>query len=262
MLLRILFALAMIVCCVLGCNDPSPISPLPFQDDIEKVNGETARMAARAVVLQNPLGGLIITGSNAREELRWALTKTISKRGGFVDASKFSSIALQTSMRNDTLFLEIISPPNTEDIKYQCGLALVLPANMACHIASANGLINVSHLDTTLTIFNAKYDMSVLSHNGSCEITALQGNVSLMLALPDSGFCFVKTGQGNLNIQIPVATSAQLTAGTLYGSVTFSGLNFSQIEEQSPKALRATLGDGLGRLQLDTEKGEIFISGL
>lgn len=146
-------------------------------------------------------------------------------------------------------------------MKYQCGLAVVMPANVACHISSGNGLINVSHLDTTLTVVGAKYDVNIAAHSGSCEIAAVQGNVSLALTLPDSGFCFVKTGQGNLNLQLPASASAQLTANTLNGSVNSSGLAFTQIIEQSSKILRATLGEGRGEIRLEAERGEIFIQG-
>jgi hypothetical protein len=250
----------MLAMLLLSCNNPAPLSLLPFQDDIEKVNGETARTSAKAVVIQNPIGGLIVTGSNVQQALRWSLTKTISARGQS-NGSNFSQIVMQTSLRNDTLFFEIKAPQDTDEIKYLCGLALVMPANMACHVASATGLIHVSNLDTVLTIQQASYDMSIAQHRGSCELDALQGSITLEQILPDNGFCFVKTAQGNISLKLPEQTSARVAANTSTGSLNYSGLVFTQIEEQTAKSLRATLGEGRGQITLDTVKGEIFLQG-
>ncbi len=247
--------------CVWNCAERPPVSSLPFEENLEKVNGETTRTSERALVIRNPLGGLLVTGSNAREVLRWSLTKTISSRRGFAGRNEFAQIALQAATRNDSLFFEIIAPGNSEAVRYLCGLALVMPANMACHVVSVGGLVNISNLDTTLSIEGAKYEVNIAKHSGSLVIAALQGSIAVENVLPDSGFCLVNTGQGNIAVKLPDKTSAQLHARTSNGSVNSSGLVFTHILEQSPKTLRATLGEGRGQINLSTAYGDISLLG-
>jgi len=247
--------------CFWNCAERSPVSPLPFEENLEKVNGETTRTSERALVIRNPLGGLIVTGSNARDVLRWSLTKIVSSRGGFAGGNEFAQIALQAATRNDTLFFEIIAPGNSDALKYLCGLALVMPANMACHVVSVGGLVNISNLDTTLSIAGAKYEINIAQHSGSLEVAAMQGSIAVENVLPDSGFCLVNTGQGNIAIKLPGNTSAQLHAYTSNGRVNSSGLVFTHILELSPKTLRATLGEGRGQINLSTAHGDISMQG-
>ena len=133
-----------------------------------------------------------------------------------------------------------------------------VPYQMLCQIENATEGIYVFDLDSTLFINNAKDNIEIQRHNGSCEINTSKGNISVEIALPDSGFCRCSTSMGDIVMKLPVTTSATVYAKSNEGTVGYTNLTFSSLSQKTD-FLSGTLGTGDGEIYLETQKGNIQI---
>jgi hypothetical protein len=81
------------------------------------------------------------------------------------------------------------------------------------------------------------------------------------MVLPDSGLCSLVLGKGNIRLQIPVATSAFLSAVTGAGTVNVVGLTLRQ-SAVTPGSVTGVLGEGSARIVLATGSGNVGVVGM
>lgn len=78
--------------------------------------------------------------------------------------------------------------------------------------------------------------------------------------LPRGGTADLTTMNGDIDLHIPVDTSADFSASVANGSISLSDLVLRN-EARDRFSLRGTLGDGSGRLELRTTNGRINTTG-
>jgi hypothetical protein len=211
------------------------------------------------LIVKNPLGSIFIAGEGSVNSCSWNLDKIVTIQSVADTAALFSSMNLSAQKSNDTLFIEVTSTAPS-GVKPGCLVQLSVPYSMICKIEQGNGDIEVDDLDSLLIIENAS-NVNVLRHNGSCHISSEKGNVSMMSAFPDSGFCVIKVIEGDILLKIPTSSSAQIYAKSSNGIVSQSRLTLRNSQQQS-NFLSGVLGSGRGKIQLETNQGTIQIQGI
>ena len=93
-------------------------------------------------------------------------------------------------------------------------------------------------------------------------IDLVAGTIEGEVTLPLNGAIDMKTVTGDINLVIPVNTSAEFSAAVNIGSISDSNLVL-QNEVRTATFLSGTLGSGQGTITLETEViGNISVSGL
>jgi len=242
---------------LIGCKDNSSLSP-DLATYTNKSYGGLGLTGEKVLVVRNANGLVNIQGTASTDTLTWYLFKSVQAETQVKGEEKFSYLKLSTQVVGDTLFVDVSSIVNESNLN--CGVTITVPSKLICKIEKAVGNVNVSDLDSVLTIENAPI-VALTRHNGSCQISGGAGNNSLELALPENGFCRVKISSGNILLKIPSDVSASVYAKSLNGVVSQKGLTIA-VDEQSSGFLSGKLGSGNGEIRLETNQGNIQIENL
>ena len=258
----ILFSIFFVFICNIQCTkeDSNIVNPSDLKLYSKDFYAYVPVQNINTVSISNSYDGIIVNGWCFQDSIRVYLYKQIHALSGDIAESHFDNITFQTNTINDTITFTIDLPIDTDEIKYHCPLYMDIPYNMLCHIVESEGSIITSQLDTILHIQNAKEEVEVENHNGSCTINSY-GEISVKMRLPDNGYCILNTISGNIDLQIPDTTSSTIYAKSDYGTVTYNGLNIENMSYNN-SILTGTLSTGQGEINLHTQNGNITISGL
>lgn len=242
---------------LIGCKDNSSQSP-DLTTYTNKSYGGMKLTNEKVLVVRNTNGLINIQGAASTDTLTWYLFKSVQAETQVKGDEKFSYLKLSTKSVGDTLFVDVYSI--VQESNLNCGVTLTVPSRLICKIEEVVGNVNVSDLDSMLTIENAPL-VALMRHNGSCQISGGTGNNSLEIAIPENGFCRVKISSGNILLRIPTDESASVYAKSLNGVVSQKGLTIA-VDEQSSGFLSGKLGLGNGEIRLETSQGNIQIENL
>ncbi|MCK9425158.1 MAG: hypothetical protein M0Q21_03850 [Ignavibacteriaceae bacterium] len=242
---------------LMGCKNNSSQSP-DLNTYTDKSYGGIRLTNEKMLVVRNATGLVNIQGAASTDTLIWYLFKSVQAETKVKGDEKFAFLQLSTQAVGDTLFVDVYSTVHESNLI--CGVTLTVPSGVICKIEEAVGNVNVSDLDSVLTVGNAPI-VDLKRHSGSCQISGGTGNNSLELSLPENGYCRVKINNGNILLKIPVSVSASVYAKSLNGVVSQKGLTIA-VDEQSSGFLSGKLGLGNGEIRLETSQGNIQIENL
>jgi len=240
-----------------GCmnDDFSPIVEPNLAED--RLDGEIPLTSGRTLIAENIIGPIIINGEGLGNVVRWFMNRQVMGEDPVTTlSSQLPNIKLITDQSSESLKCEIHYPRDMSRFRYATLLSLGVPYNIACRINRVDGDLNVLDLGSNLWIQNA-HMVKTLRINGSCEIGSLSSD---QMVLPVGGFCKV-SANGTITLRIPSTTSASLFAQTTSGSVSYTNLAISNINQQQ-RSLKGKLGDGSGEIRLETARGDIIIDGI
>jgi DUF4097 and DUF4098 domain-containing protein YvlB len=118
-------------------------------------------------------------------------------------------------------------------------------------IDSINNYVTVNDVNGTVTLNNI---------NGSTLVNVTNGLIKSRQAIPINGAASLTTVNGNISLDIPKSTSSDLSANMTNGTFNSFNLDFKN-QVISHYSVRATLGNGQGKIVLNTVNGNISVSG-
>lgn len=223
----------------------------------ETSSGNLALSPVKAIVVQNQLGPVIIEGSSDTSEVGWFLDKGVAADSQTAADQIFSQILVGLQTSNDTAYVSVLGPSGVTS--YSSLLSLNVPSNIQCILRKVSGSTYVSYLQSSFIGENLT-TTTIQAHQGDCVLNGSNGNVSVEIALPDSGLCRVSYNTGNITLKIPTSTSSVLSAQTGKGTITDSALVIKDLV-RTQNSLTGKLGTGRGSIQLSTGTGNIVIDG-
>ncbi len=249
-----LIALALLVS---SCKNDDIV--VQTQDYNARESGTLILDPVRAIVVVNELGPVIIEGGSDTSSIRWFLDKNVSAESQSQADRLFPRLSITLQTVRDTAFIGLNSVP---DVNFSpSSLSLTLPYWIPCTVRRVAVATVVSYLRSTFTGENVG-NTTILGHEGSCVLSGVKGDISVELALPDSGLCKVAMGEGNIFLRIPASTSALLSVSTGGGGITYSGLVINDLLGATPAlSFTGRLGSGRGHIQLATGRGNISLVG-
>ncbi|UCE06389.1 MAG: DUF4097 family beta strand repeat protein [bacterium] len=245
---------------VLSCSRENGTEPLTLETYGMREFGGIKLSGEHVIHSQNSIGSIYIDGKVLDDTLLVYIYKTITAESKKLAQDHFSDIRLKHFSLNDTLYTSIDQVYHPKIEQYSCALFLTIPYQMECMIQNTKEKVSVSDLNSKLIVKDSNDEIEVIRHIGSCEVNTLEGNISIEVAIPDSGFCRGITACGDIFLKIPDTTSAKLSAYSHSGKVEYSNLTFANIIQKSD-SLAGILEKGSGQIYLETNEGDIQIIG-
>ncbi len=211
----------------------------------------------QVLIVRNFMGSVMVNGEGtAHPAVRWYIYKTAETETEEQANSYFALLNPSFEKLNDTVIVTLTGPG---ELRVRGMLELDIPYNMKCVVEYSLRNTYVSQLDGSLYIQSTS-NVDVMKHNGSCEISCIEGNVSVETAIPFEGYCRVTVQTGDILITIPSNTSAEVYAKSKNGSVYQEGLTFTNIQ-QNENSIIGTLDSGMGEIRAVTGSGNIQLKG-
>jgi hypothetical protein len=116
-------------------------------------------------------------------------------------------------------------------------------------------------MDKEVSVTNTAGDVVLIGIVGDARVSLLTGNIESEVTLPLNGTIEMDTFIGDINLDIPVDTSADFSAMATDGSIDVVNLVL-QDEVSSSDSVSGTLGSGEGLITLESEfGGDINVTG-
>ncbi len=152
-------------------------------------------------------------------------------------------LGVRVDGQTDEILVETLQPEISNGRQYVVNYTITLPADMAIHVSQTNGNVRIQ---------DSAYSVGVSAHNG---------DIFGSLTVPPHGEISLATVNGDVALDIPVSTSATLSAFAVNGVITYSDLELSGAVYTN-YSLKGTLGGGAGEITLHTVNGSVDVAGI
>jgi hypothetical protein len=221
---------------------------------------DVTKASRRELNIQAVNGSITVTGSPGAAAVSiFAITRVEAASQADADA-RISQIEVEVDSTVDAVLIETLQPTNTEGRNYIVDYEISCPPDLQVAAAYANGSTIVRDLGNSVSIGAANSEVTLDNHSGSAMVGMANGSVDARITMPPGGLIGVTTGNGEIDLAIPLSTSAQFLAETANGGVTVVGLNL-QGGVVEPNKVTGTLGDGNGTISLIVSNGTIYVEG-
>ncbi|MDH3602909.1 MAG: hypothetical protein OEU26_25135 [Candidatus Tectomicrobia bacterium] len=158
------------------------------------------------------------------------------------------------------VLVQTVQPPLTGGRSYVVNYTITLPNQLAIEVANVNGLVTLDAIDNDVAVNNVNGNVTLMEILGSAQVNLVNGIIDSDVTLPLDGSIDLDIVNGPINLAIPVNTSARFSATVRIGSISVSNLMLPD-EISTSTSLSGTLGDGEGTIALETDNGNIRVSG-
>ena len=223
-----------------------------FSDEVPVTNHTLFKLTGKG-------GEITITGKSDANSVIISAIKRV-KSETFEDATaqlkelEVNVRDLATEIRVDTI------QPVDDGRIYSVDYTITLPRFLKINVNNLGGNVTLDSIDNDVTVMNNSGNVTLRNILGSAVIVLVAGTIEGEVTLPLNGVIDMTTLSGDINLDIPVNTSATFSAAVSIGNISVSNLVL-QNEVVTSTSLSGTLGSGQGRITLETQFGNISVSG-
>jgi hypothetical protein len=158
------------------------------------------------------------------------------------------------------IYVKTIQPQETYGRDYEVNYTIYVPNYFEISTDIVNGRVQIENINNLVTVNNVNGTTTLNNIYGSTYVGMVNGQIKSNQTLPLNGTINLITVNGNIMLDIPRNTSADLSADLTNGNVTSSNLDIRN-PVIFPKSIHGTLGSGQGKIKLSAVNGNISISG-
>lgn len=158
------------------------------------------------------------------------------------------------------ILVETRQPDDSEGRNYRVDYEISLPQNWNVSVNNLNGIVCTDSLsgETWINLLNGNIFIEHAEGNVYTQLT--NGNIEATVTLPVEGICDMRTVNGNVVLNIPRSTDAEMSASITNGNIVVEDISVSYLS-QSRYQVNGVLGDGSGTIRLNTINGSILVRG-
>jgi hypothetical protein len=222
-------------------------------------------------------GSLEITGSPTADSVTIEGERRVGSDSGSDAAAHLPELEVEVTDLGTEVFVETIQPKRAGGRNYVVDYRITIPENLEVFASQVGGSVFINSIDSQLLVNNISGDVELVEIVGSTQVNVVKGQIISQVTLPldgsielatingsvDSEITLLSDGtivHGSINLDIPQNTSATFAAGAIDGAIRLSKLVL-QDEVKTPHTLTGTLGDGNGDIRLETDIGNITVTG-
>ena len=205
---------------------------------------------------------IIITGESGADSVMITAIKIVQSTISTLDAKEhLQELEVDWESVANTVSVETIQPKDTAERNYRVDYTITLPKYFKIQVNSVNAVVTLNSIENDVTVNIANGEVTLLNIYGSALVNLANGAIDSEVALPLQGTIDLKVATGgHIHLAIPINTSAEFSANTLFGNINVSSVFVFQDEVKTSTSLSGTLGSGQGMISLGT-MGDISVSG-
>jgi len=247
-----------------GCGSDSSdsISITPKEYTVEEPFTFDVNITNQVILKLTGINGEVdITGTSDSTTVKVSGTKRVDSNISNTDAEQqVQDIEVRVLDSTNEISVESIQPKDTDNRNYTVDYAITLPEKFQVQVINVNGAVILDSIENDVTVNLVNGQVTLLDTIGSSSINIVNGAMECRVTLPLNSTVKLNTVNGNINLSIPAATSADFSAKVSNGSINTSSLVL-QNEIRTATTLSGVLGSGQGTIFLETTNGNISASG-
>ena len=226
-------------------------------------------------------GGVEITGSPTVNSVTIEGERRVGS-SSLADAEEhLDELQIEVKDLGTEVMVETIQPKFAQGRNYEVEFRITVPDDLEVYVSQFGGPVTIDAINSMVSVntFSGDVDIADISgsaqvnvtngqifsqvttpSNGAIELSTINGSIDAEIVLPLDGTIDITVMHGDINLDIPQDTSATFSAGLIKGSIRLIDLVL-QNEIRTPISLTGILGDGRGDIWLETDSGNITVTG-
>jgi hypothetical protein len=206
-------------------------------------------------------GSITITGLSGANSVMITAAKRVASDSTQDAEEQLEELQVNVQSLANEIFVETSKPLDTRGRIYVVDYTITLPANLGIQITNTNGIVTISSIDNDVAVNNVSGNVTLTEIVGSAMVNLVSGMIESDVTLPLNGTIDINTVTGDINLAIPLNTTAGFLASVSIGNISVSNLAL-QNEVVTFTTRSGILGSGQGTIALETEAiGNISVSG-
>lgn len=206
-------------------------------------------------------GRVAITGQPGETSVTVKAALHAGSNASLADAGEaLSRLEVLVTGRADAIVVQTLQPEGMDGRQYLVDYTITVPSHLAVSMSQVNGHLTAMDVGGTLLVKLTNGDVHLWGNLGAANVSVVHGSVEGTVTLPSGGEIKAFTLGGDIDLRVPKTTSADLTALVQFGTIAWRDLALRNVVETS-RSLTGTLGDGAGRIDLETRNGDIHLAG-
>lgn len=222
-----------------------PISPVRNTDFVarEPISFNLASTGRTRLVLAGINGSVLVTGTPGASQVTIAGERRVGSDSLADAQAQLPNLQVGVQESGSDIVVHTVQPQNSGGRSYVVDYQISVPAALALNIAHVNGSIELNGMSSNV------------------ETNLVNGRTQATLQVPAGGVIDIEGENGDIDLHLPLGTSAALSAQVSIGSILLQD-HFLQNEVRSNTMLQGTLGAGGASVKLKTTNGSIRIDGV
>ena len=158
------------------------------------------------------------------------------------------------------VLVETIQPQLAHGRNYEVDYRITIPDNLEVYATQFAGPVFIDTINSPVSVSTFAGDVDLVEVSGSTQVNVINGHIIGQITLPLDGTIDMTVFNGDINLDIPQNMSATFSASLIRGFIQLFNLVL-QNEVRTSHSVTGTLGDGQGDIWLETETGNITVSG-
>jgi len=241
----------------MNCKDDSASPRFTAEESFSLGSDVTTQTAFR---LEGINGEIEVTGSDTATQVTATGFRRITADTQQEADDALPDLQVEMTSTTEEVLLKTLQPKNSAGKNYEVEYVIVLPQNLAITLLNANGSITVDGANAGLIISIANGSITTRNILDDATLAVANGRIDAQVTLLSGSVVRAGTSNGNLRLEVPTQTSAEVTAAVGNGEITTTGLVFTDLITGG-SSLSGRLGSGDGTIDLSTGNGSIDLIG-
>jgi hypothetical protein len=231
--------------------------------------------------IQAVAGSIEITGSSTVNSVTIEGERRVGSSSPADAETYLDQLQVQIKDLGNEVTVETIQPKFAHGRNYEVDYRITIPDHLEVYVSQVGGTVVIDSINspvsvnafagdvdlveisgsTVVNVINGEITSQVtLPSDGILELSTMTGNIDSQVALPLGGTIDITVLHGDIHLDIPQNTSATLSADLIKGFIQLVNLVL-QNEVRTSYSLTGTFGNGQGDIWLETETGNITVTG-
>jgi DUF4097 and DUF4098 domain-containing protein YvlB len=231
--------------------------------------------------LQGINGSVEITGSPTADSVTVEGERRVGSDSRADAENHLDDLEVEVTDLDTEVFIETVQPRRAGGRNYIVDYRITIPDNLQVLVNHVNGNVFVDAIDSQVNVNNVNGEIELSEIFGSTRANLVNGKIISQVTLPGAGIVELSTVNGgvdteitlqadgtiditaligSIHLDIPQNTSATFAAGVVDGTIKLLNLELKN-EVRTRNKLTGELGNGTGDILLETEIGNITVTG-
>ena len=211
--------------------------------------------------ISNINGTVTVTGVDTLTDVRISGTKIVKDQSEGAAERHMGDISIEMQETLRALNIETHQPSTSGGRSYQVNYEVLVPASWKVVVNNVNGNVDMQNIHNAVTASVVNGIVNATDIAGSTAIAVTNGSINGKVYLPEDGSCSLTLVNGNVSLLVPRSLSASVSASVTLGSVAVSNLPMTYTSN-SWLSVTGVVGGGKGNVRLSSVNGVVQLIGM
>jgi len=228
----------------------------------ERNYSETAPVAGQAAVRVEAVNGTVhVVGQPGAASVAVSARLRVGSNASRRDAEEGASrLGILVADRGDAILVQTQQPAAGDGRQYLVDYTITVPGQLSVDVAQVNGHVSVLDVESSVLVEETNGNVAFSGVLDAARVRLANGSVDGTVTLRPGGEIVASAIHGDVRLRVPRSASARVAARVGFGTIDWEGLELQDVVRTS-RSLTGTLGDGAGRIDLETFSGNVRLVG-